>query len=391
MITRKAEKALRDLAGQFKAVAIIGPRQSGKTTLSRFVFPDKPYVSLENPDTRRFAYEDPRGFLAQFPDGAVLDEVQRQPELFSYLQQILDESRSPGKFIITGSNNFLLQANISQSLAGRIAYLVLLPFSISELSLPDDQKLGELLFNGFYPPVFDQPVQPVVWYVNYLRTYVERDVRQLKNITDLNTFERFLKLCAGRTGQLLNMSALAIETGVDNKTIASWIGVLENSFIVYRLQPHHRNFNKRVVKMAKLYFYDTGLACSLLGIQNASQLQYHPLSGSLFENFVIGELVKSRFNRALGNNLYFWRDNVGHEIDVIIDHGTSLYPVEIKSGQTVTQEYFRNLMFWQSMTGDTPATVVYAGATRQQRSNGVEVIPWKELESVTKERDTREE
>jgi predicted AAA+ superfamily ATPase len=210
----------------------------------------------------------------------------------------------------------------------------LLPFSISELSLPDDQKLGELLFNGFYPPVFDQPVQPVVWYVNYLRTYVERDVRQLKNITDLNTFERFLKLCAGRTGQLLNMSALAIEMGVDNKTIASWIGVLENSFIVYRLQPHHRNFNKRVVKMAKLYFYDTGLACSLLGIQNASQLQYHPLSGSLFENFVIGELVKSRFNRALGNNLYFWRDNVGHEIDVIIDHGTSLYPVEIKSGQT---------------------------------------------------------
>ncbi len=382
MIKRKAEKALLDLAGQFKAVAIIGPRQSGKTTLSRFVFPDKPYASLENPDTRRYAFEDPRGFLAQFPNGAVLDEVQRQPELFSYLQQILDESRLPGKFILTGSNNFLLQANISQSLAGRIAYLVLLPFSIGELSLPGDQNLYDLMFNGFYPPVFDQPVQPAAWYANYLRTYVERDVRQLKNIADLNTFERFLKLCAGRTGQLLNMSALAIETGVDNKTIASWISVLENSFILYRLQPHHRNFNKRVVKMAKLYFYDTGLACSLLGIQNASQLQYHPLSGSLFENFIVGELTKSRCNHAMGNNLYFWRDNVGHEIDVIIDKGTRLYPLEIKSGQTVTPEYFRNLVFWQSITGDTPATVVYAGTNRQQRSNGVEVIPWRELDSI---------
>ena len=385
MIKRKAEESLWSLAAQFKAVAVIGPRQSGKTTLSRFVFPDKPYVSLENPDTRRFAREDPRGFLAQFPDGAVLDEAQRQPELFSYLQQILDESPVPGKFIITGSNNFLLQANISQSLAGRIGYLVLLPFSAFELPIKIDQNFRELIFKGFFPPLFDQPVEAVSWYDNYLRTYVERDVRQLKNISDLHTFERFLRLCAGRIGQLLNMSNLAIETGVDNKTVAAWISVLESSFIVYRLQPHHRNFNKRVVKMAKLYFYDTGLACSLLGIRTEAQLTWHPAGGSLFENFVINELVKFRFNRGQANNLYFWRDSVGHEIDVIIEQGNNLYPVEIKSGQTITPEYFRNLSFWQSLYGETNATVVYAGKTSQRRSNGVEIIPWQELETLGKE------
>ena len=385
MIKRNAEESLRSLAAQFKAVAVIGPRQSGKTTLTRFVFPDKPYVSLENPDTRRFAMEDPRGFLAQFPDGAVLDEAQRQPELFSYLQQILDESPVPGKFIITGSNNFLLQANISQSLAGRIAYLVLLPFSAFELPFMIGQNFRELIFKGFFPPLFDQPIEPVSWYDNYLRTYVERDVRQLKNISDLHTFERFLRLCAGRTGQLLNMSNLAIETGVDNKTVAAWISVLESSFIVYRLQPHHRNFNKRVVKMAKLYFYDTGLACSLLGIRTEAQLTWHPAGGSLFENFVINELVKFRFNRGQAHNLYFWRDSVGHEIDVIIEQGKNLYPVEIKSGQTITPEYFRNLSFWQSLYGETNATVVYAGKASQHRSNGVEIIPWHELEILDKE------
>jgi uncharacterized protein len=381
MIKRTAETALRKLSQQFKAVAIIGPRQSGKTTLAKFVFPDKPYVSLENPDIRHFAHDDPRGFLAQFPDGAVLDEAQRQPELFSYLQQILDETNTPGKFIITGSNNFLLQENISQSLAGRIAYLVLLPFSTSELPAIELKNLHSLLFKGFYPPVFDQPVEIQTWYANYLRTYVERDVRQLKNITDINTFERFLRLCAGRAGQLLNMSNLAVETGVDSKTIASWISVLESSFIVYRLHQHHRNFNKRVVKMPKLYFYDTGLVCSLLGIQHATQLMYHPVTGSLFENFILGELIKFNFNRGHVNNLYFWRDNAGHEIDVIIDRVTSLYPVEIKSGQTISSEYFKNLAYWQSMYGHPGGSVIYAGETLQRRSNGIEILPWRHQET----------
>jgi predicted AAA+ superfamily ATPase len=387
MIKRKAEITLRKLSRQFKAVAVIGPRQSGKTTLAKFVFPGKPYVNLENPDTRRFAKEDPRGFLAQFPDGAVLDEAQRQPDLFSYLQQILDETRIPGKFIITGSNNFLLQENISQSLAGRIAYLVLLPFAASELPEGSWDQVTTAIFKGFYPPVFDQPVEPSAWYANYLRTYVERDVRQLKNITDLNAFERFLRLCAGRAGQLLNMSNLAIETGVDSKTIASWISVLESSFIIFRLQPHHRNFNKRIVKMPKLYFYDTGLACSLLGIQNPSQLLYHPLTPSLFENLAISEMIKFLFNRAKGTNLFFWRDNVGHEIDVIIDQGNLLHPVEIKSGQTITPEYFRNLAYWQSLYGAPGGTVVYSGASHQRRSNGIEILPWRKVEDVFSKKD----
>ena len=385
MITRQAEPALRRLAGQFKAVAIIGPRQSGKTTLARFVFPLKPYVSLENPDMRHFAADDPRGFLARYPDGAVIDEAQRQPELFSYLQQILDETRVPGKFILTGSNNFLMQEKISQSLAGRIAYLTLLPFSASELPASASPDIREMLFKGFYPPVFDQPVESTDWYANYIKTYVERDVRQLKNIADLNTFDRFLRLCAGRTGQLLNMSNMANETGVDGKTLAAWLSVLESSFIVFRLQPHHENFNKRLVKMPKLYFYDTGLVCSLLGIQKAEQLLFHPLTGLLFENFIIAELLKNRSNLAQSNNLFFWRDNAGHEIDVIIDHGTDLFPVEIKSGQTITPEYFRNLSYWQKLTGKQEGAVIYAGQQHQKRSNGLEVIPWNQVEQLLHE------
>jgi predicted AAA+ superfamily ATPase len=376
-----------NLARHFKAVAVVGPRQSGKTTLTKHVFGDKPYVSLENPDTRRFAMDDPRGFLTRFETGAVIDEIQRAPELFSYLQQMLDEDDTRGKFILTGSNNFLLQENISQSLAGRIAYLYLLPFSVSELAPQNIKNVHELLFRGAYPPVYDQPVDADKWYANYIRTYIERDVRQLKNITDLNAFEHFVRLCAGRTGQLLNMSSLAIESGVDSKTISSWIGVLESSFIMYRLQPHHKNFNKRVVKMPKLYFYDTGLVCALLGIQNAQQLYYHPLAGSLFENFVISELIKYRYNRAKLNNLYFWRDNIGHEIDVIVEISSGLFPIEIKSGKTITQDFFKGLLFWHGISGEQSGVVIYAGEAGQKRSNGIEIIPWNELSGLMARRD----
>jgi len=376
MIKRDAESKLLQLSRQFKAVALVGPRQSGKTTLAKCVFGNKPYVSLENPDTRRFALEDPRSFLGQFPEGAILDEAQRAPELFSYLQQILDEDNATGKFIITGSNNFLLQESISQSLAGRIAYMFLLPFAISEMNDHDTADLQELLFKGTYPPIYDQPVDPDKWYADYTRTYIERDVRQLKNITDLIVFERFLRLCAGRIGQLLNMSSLAIESGVDNKTIASWISVLENGFILYRLQPHHTNFNKRVVKMPKLYFYDTGLACSLLGIHDAQQLKYNYMAGSLFENLIISELMKTRYNKAKNNKLYFWRDNVGHELDVLIDNPNGLFPVEIKYGKTITPEFFKGLLFWQKISNTQNGAVVYGGEVAQKRSNGLEIIPW---------------
>jgi hypothetical protein len=358
MIKREAESALINLATQFKAVAVVGPRQSGKTTLTRYVFSDKPYVSLENPDIRRFALDDPRGFLSQYKEGAVIDEVQRVPDLFSYLQQILDEDNTRGKFILTGSNNFLLQESISQSLAGRIAYLYLLPFTVSELSEVESINLYKMMFRGFYPPLYDQPVEPDKWYPNYIRTYIERDVRQIKNITDLNAFDRFLRLCAGRTGQLLNMNSLAIETGIDNKTIASWIGILENSFILYRLQPHHNNFSKRIVKMPKIYFYDTGLVCALLGIQNSEQLNYHPLFGN----------------------------NTGHEIDVIIDTLEKLYPVEIKSGKTITDRFFEGLHWWFKISGEKSGAIVYAGESDQKRSNNIEIVPWNKLELLTGER-----
>jgi predicted AAA+ superfamily ATPase len=379
MIHRDATSEIKKLARQFKAVAIIGPRQSGKTTLAKYAFPEKPYVSLENPDTRQFAIEDPRGFLHQFPNGAILDEAQRVPHLFSYLQQILDEHHESGLFIITGSNNFLLQENISQSLAGRIAYLNLLPFSLNELAETGNWSLNELLFKGAYPPIYDQAVETNSWYNNYIRTYIERDVRQLKNINDLYTFERFIKLCAGRIGQLLNMSNLAIETGVDHKTISSWLGILESSFVIYRLQPHHKNFNKRIVKMPKLYFYDTGLASALLGIQNPEQLDTNPYRGALFENFVIAELIKKSFNKAQPHRIYFWRDNTGHEIDVIIESANSLFPIEIKSGKTITSAYFSGLSFWNRISQQEGGKVIYGGDSYQKRSNGIEVLPWNKI------------
>lgn len=384
MITRTATEEVKILAKQFKAVAIVGPRQSGKTTLARSVFSNKPYVSLENPDIRRFATEDPRGFLEQYKDGAIFDEAQRVPELFSYLQQILDESPQKGLFILTGSNNFLLQENISQSLAGRIGYLYLLPFSTEEAQKAAQKSFSfeEALFYGGYPPIFDNQIPPERWLPNYISTYIERDVRQIKNISNLNLFERFLKLCAGRIGQLLNMNSLAIEAGVDSKTIASWLSVLESSFIIQLLKPHHQNFNKRLVKMPKLYFCDTGLACSLLGITKASQLTLHPLKGSLFENYVIGELIKDRYNKNIPFDLYFWRDNTGNEMDIVIDRGTFLYPIEIKAGKTVTSDYFKNLQFWSKTTGISEGTVIYAGDMLQKRSNGINVIPWNNLHEL---------
>lgn len=381
MIRREAENELKNLAAQFKAVAVVGPRQSGKTTLVKMVFGNKPYANLENPDIRRFAMEDPRGFLSGYPEGAVIDEAQRVPELFSYLQQILDESQKNGLFILTGSNNFLLQENISQSLAGRIGYLFLLPLSLQEIN-QENLLSNQLLFKGGYPQLYNEQADVTKYYANYIRTYIERDVRLIKNITDLYGFERFLRLCAGRIGQLLNMSSLAVEVGVDVKTIGSWIGVLETSFIVFRLQPYHRNFNKRIVKMPKLYFYDTGLAVALLGVEEPKQIQLHPFRGSLFENLVILEFLKRRYNKGQSNNLFFWRDNVGHEIDLLLEGTDNLTPVEIKSGQTVTGDYLKGIQFWNKMTQTEGGFVVYGGDMMQNRSNGIRIVPFKEMNTI---------
>jgi predicted AAA+ superfamily ATPase len=378
MIFRAATFKVQFLAQQFKAVAIIGPRQSGKTTLAKYVFPEKAYVNFENPDTRLFATEDPRGFLSNYPDGAIFDEAQRVPALFSYLQQILDESLTNGLFIITGSNNFLLQESISQSLAGRVAYLTLLPLTLEEIGT-QHTTCNELLVRGAYPGLYKEAIDPNTWYANYIRTYIERDVRLVKNINNLLTFERFVRLCAGRVGQLLNMQSLAIEVGVDAKTINTWMGILEMTFVAFRLQPYHKNFNKRLVKMPKLYFYDTGLAAALLGIENSQQLELNSFRSALFENFVILDLIKQRFNQAKASNLFFWRDSAGNELDILIDQTERLIPVEIKSGQTVTPAFFKGLNYWQKLTGEEGGYVIYGGNQMEKRSQGRTVLPYTDL------------
>ena len=325
-----------------------------------------------------YATDDPRGFLSNYPDGAVLDEVQRVPHLFSYLQQILDEKSINGLFVLTGSNNFLLQKQISQSLAGRVGYLNLLPLALSEIN-DYQSNSNQLMFKGGYPVLYNENTDPSKWYANYIRTYIERDVRMVKNITDLITFERFLRLCAGRIGTLLNMSSLAVETGVDVKTISAWISVLETSFVVFRLQPFHENFNKRIVKMPKLYFYDTGLAIALLGIENPGQVEFHPYRGHLFENMVIVDFLKKRYNAGKSNNLFFWRDNVGNEIDLLIESGTRPVPVEIKSGQTVTNDYFKGILFWNKISQTEGGYVLYNGDMVQKRSNGITIVPFRDF------------
>jgi len=382
LIPRQASSTVERLIQGYPLVAITGPRQSGKTTLVRELFADRPYVSLENLDEREFAERDPRAFLGQFPDGAVLDEVQRCPPLFSYLQTRVDDDGRMGLFVLTGSQQFELMSKITQSLAGRVALVPLLPFTLGELQAVEraPEKLEELLFTGLYPPIYDRGLDPAVWYGNYVRTYLERDVRQMVNVRDLDAFQRFLRMCAGRTGQLLNLSSLASDCGITHNTARSWISVLEASYVVHLLQPHHENFNKRLTKTPKLYFYDTGLAAWLLGIQEPAQLALHPLRGELFETWVLSELLKARFNRALSSNLYFWRDRSGLEVDVLLDQGLELVPVEIKSGQTVASDFFKSLERWQKLAGTKGGRpwLVYGGDRRQSRTAG-EVVPWAEI------------
>ncbi|WP_045222037.1 ATP-binding protein, partial [Desulfonatronum thioautotrophicum] len=345
MIARDAERLIRRHLKGFPVVTITGPRQSGKTTLARAIFPDKPYFSLEDPDIRQLAMDDPRGFLARMPEGAVLDEVQRAPDILSYLQSHVDERGRMGLFLLTGSQHFGLISDITQSLAGRTAFVELIPFSISELDEAGIRppSLEDMLFFGGYPPLYDRGLSPGEWMPAYVTAYLERDVRQLLKVQDLDSFQRFLRLCAGRSGQLLNLSSLAADCGITHNTARSWISVLEASFIVFRLRPHHVNFRKRLVKSPKLYFHDSGLLCWLLGIQNAEQIKTHPLRGAIFETLIVSEIKKTCLNRALNIDLYFWRDSNGREIDLVADSGGRLMPLEIKSGQTVNRDFFQNL------------------------------------------------
>jgi hypothetical protein len=384
MIQREAQYKLVQLGDTFKAIAVIGPRQSGKTTLVKVTFPEKPYLSLENPDTRNFALEDPRGFLQNLPNGAILDEVQRTPLLFSYLQEILDNSNQKGLFILTGSNNFLLQESISQSLAGRVGYLNLLPFSVKELLsenlLPETDE--EVMVNGFYPPIYDQRISSLDWVPNYIKTYIERDVRQIKNVSDLLIFEKFMSVLAGRTSQELNLTSISNEVGVDLKTVQSWIGILESSFIIYLLKPHFQNYNKTIVKRPKVYFYDTGLVCSFLRISNVSQLENHPLKGAIFETMVVIEMVKKYTNQGINPPLFYWRDKTGHEIDLIVDKGNLLTPIEIKSSKTINSDFFKNLKYWNHLSKMNKAVLIYSGIQEQNRSDGTLITNWKNISNL---------
>ena len=379
MIDRIAKNRLIRLASSFKAVSVTGPRQSGKTTLVKDTFPDKSYISLENPDIRQFAHNDPRGLLETYKTGAILDEVQKAPELFSYLQEILDNTKEKGLFILTGSNNFQLQESITQSLAGRIASMTLLPFSIDELEsgnlLDDDDNL--LMLNGFYPPIYDQKIPYKDWYPNYISTYIEKDVRQIKNITNLSIFERFLSILAGRCAQELNMSSISNDVGVDVKTIQSWISILESSYIIYLLKPHYKNFNKTIVKRPKLYFYDTGLVCSLLGVRSNDYIDNYPLKGALFENMVVSEFIKYKTHRGLPAGIYYWRDKTGHKVDLIIDISGKLIPVEIKSAKTINNDFFKNIKYWTKLSGEQKSFLLYSGSLKQKRSDGIESINWR--------------
>jgi predicted AAA+ superfamily ATPase len=384
MVTRSAEKLLRLLAKEFRSVAVVGPRQSGKTTLVKSVFPRKPYVSLEDPDERHQADTDPRAFLARFKNGAIIDEAQRVPALFSYLQKILDTTKKDGLFILTGSNNFLLQESISQTLAGRIGYMDLLPLCFQELTQFKLAKAttNQLIWNGCYPEIYDRGRSPLLWYPAYIRTYVERDVRQLKNVTDTLLFTRFLQLCAGRVAQQLNTTSLANECGIDVRTVQNWLGILESSYVVFMLQPHHKNFNKRLVKTPKLYFYDSGLACSLLGIKSEKELANSHYRGALFENYVVTECLKNKHNSGSRTSFYYWRDNKGVEVDLLADTGKKLFPIEIKSTQTFREDSLANIIKWNAYAEQKGGLLLFDGEQNFTRSDKISVLNWREARTL---------
>ena len=382
MLARDAEKTLIRLAKSFPVVAITGPRQAGKTTLAKAVFKDKPYVSLENPDEREFAQNDPKRFLARFPNGAVLDEVQRCPALLSWLQGVVDQRGVMGDFVLTGSAQFDLIEGITQTLAGRVGRVELLPLSSSELKAANQlpNSLSQMLIQGGYPALYDRKITPQDWFSNYVATYVERDVRQLISVRNLGQFQTFLKMCASRTGQLINLTSLGADCGISAVTAKQWLSVLETSYIVTLLRPHHSNFGKRLVKTPKIYFLDSGLAAWLMGIRSAETLETHAARGALFESWVVSELYKKRLNTGLPIDLYFWRDNTGNEVDLIIEKEKGLQPIEIKSGSTYASDWSQGLKKWQALAKNSslePA-ILYGGESNFERES-LKVWGWRDV------------
>lgn len=396
-IARHLEDRLRIGVTQFPVVTVTGPRQSGKTTLVRTALKSYAYVSLEDPDERRMATDDPRGFLGRFDGKVIIDEAQHVPDLFSYIQSIVDERQNPGQFVLTGSQNFLLLKSISQSLAGRCNILHLLPFSRAELThsklLPieaivdrrprvlgdSEAELLKMLHTGGYPRIHDKGLDPQVWLASYYQSYIERDVRDLLNVGDLEAFGRFMGLCAGRVGQLLNLSGLAGDCGISHTTARRWLSVLETSFVVVLLRPYHRNFNKRLVKSPKLYFLDSGLLCYLLRIRDPQDLALHASRGAIFESWIVSEAIKNYVHRGLHPDVYFWRDSAGHEIDLLIETERSkLLPVEAKSGQTFNPDFVKELAWWQDASGlvEVPGAVVYGG-DKSTTYKGHRILSWR--------------
>jgi len=379
MIERTLKERIVELASKYPVVTLTGPRQSGKSTLLRHSFPDYKYVSLEDLDMRDFATADPRGFLASYPGRVIIDEAQRVPSLFSYIQSHVDKADEVGMYLLAGSHNFLLMESVNQSLAGRTAVLKLLPFSHEEMKNGNilSESVNEEIFKGGYPQIYDKSIDPIDYYTYYIQTYVERDVRMLKNIGDLVQFIRFVKLCAGRIGQLLNVSSLANECAISVPTANSWLSILETSYICYTLRPDSNNFAKRLVKTPKIYFYDTGLACSLLGIHSASQVESHFLRGGLFENMVINSFIKRLWNNGHDADLRFWRDSQGNEVDLLDYSEGEVRAYEIKSGATFSYDFFKGLKKWAALSA-TPVdrlNVIYGGETDLHTSNG-KLIAW---------------
>ena len=388
MIDREIEPRLKTLARKFPAIVLTGPRQSGKSTVCRRVFANLPYATLESPDVRAFASEDPRGFLKQFPNGAILDEIQNSPQLPSYLQEIIDREPTPGRWILTGSHNLSVMESASQSLAGRSAVVHLLPLSRDEVIRfsHHPKTLNEVLLTGGYPRILDRNLKPADWLASYVATYLERDVRSISNVGDLVAFQRFVQLSAGRVAQLLNFSSLAADCGVAQPTAKAWSSVLEASFIAFRLPSYHGNISKRLIKMPKLHFYDTGLACWLLGIRDTAQLDLHPLRGAIFECWVVSEIIKQRFNLGEANGVYFFRDKAGLESDVLVQARKSLKIVEVKAGQTISSDWAassRKITELFARTKQRTCSVVVYGGTEKQERNGVTYLPWHSMQDYS--------
>ena len=379
MIQRDMTLKLKAMFGKFPVVSVLGPRQSGKTVLCRMTFPELPYVNLEDPQQRQFASEDPVGFLSNYDNGLILDEIQHVPELLSYIQVDVDEKRKNSLYLLTGSNQFQIKDKFPQSLAGRNYLLHLLPFSSSEI-LQQLNDAWEFVFKGGFPRIYDQDMEPGDFLGSYINNYIHRDMQQILQVRNLRQFEKFLGLCAGRSGQILNINSLANDASIDRSTVQAWLSVMEASSLIYFLRPYHKNFNKRIIKSPKLYFTDTGLASYLLGIQNLNQLKQHPLSGALFETMIISEFLKLRLNMGKRPALYYHRDNTGNEIDLIIENEGIVSAIEIKSSMTMNSSYFKNLIHWQKISKQSSENcyVIYSGNEKQKWGHGT-FIPWNKI------------